>query len=311
MPIKQIFDIILDFCQQQYDIYINRRGRFHNFNTVENITWCKIKPKIRNWDYFRQFPVENIRIKFGINLIKNLTRRQGYSSVYYDLNIDHEFGSKIINDPQSKLVDKSISLSIDIGLQIERDADYIDVNLFREYIKSNLHHEITHAYQDYNQNIKGIRLINTWNHIFNSIDDLPIAKKSHSFCNFLWIIYKISYPEMNADIAAYIATGDSDIHETINELRKFNPEKTSNEMLKDLNDPSFINIEKEFGLFFTNLYKEACQSYGIKTNKKIMRLRSHDLLYVLKFWDKIFKKRLDYIQRKIRSKGNHDIFEDE
>lgn len=123
-PIKQIYDIIETFCINELTKYINKKGKFYNYNIKE---------------------------------------KQSYLSSYQPITNKYNYKDEISSQLKtsfSKLVKKAISLHIKIGLKIQKDIKSIDPELFRDYIKFNLTHELTHAYQDYQQKIKNIKFSN-------------------------------------------------------------------------------------------------------------------------------------------------------
>lgn len=304
-PIKQIYDIIEEFCFDELNKYLKSKGKFYNHNITKNFDWYDIKDKLVDMEQFKKFPVEEIIIKFSINVKKD-SPKQSYSSGYQPLyKYNKDVVTSRLKPAQSKLVKKAIVLVIEIGLQINKYAKSIEPELFSTYIKANLTHELTHAYQDYQQNIKKVKFTNAWDTMYqlSNTNWISVAE-TVKLNNFIWLIYKTSLPELNADIAAGINQWNKDIEELISIINDYDPEEYYNQIITELEEEKFDieDVEKNFGINFTNMYLTACKQEKIEPDPKVLKLKDKDMKYILNYWNKIFKKRLEYIKNKLKLK---------
>lgn len=302
-PIQQIYNIIEEFCFDQLERYINSKGKFYNHNITEKFDWYDIKDKLIDLESFKKFPVEEINIKFSINVRKD-TDKQGYSSAYQPLNkYDKDVISSRLKPSQSKLVKKAISLVVEIGLEIQKDVESIEIETFENFIESNLTHELTHAYQDYQEKIKNIRFTNVWDTMGQLANERWYSViDSYSIKEFIWLIYKTSYPELNADIAAGIKKFSNVNAEIIEKIENFNPEISYEKAISELKEENYDikDVEKNFGKNFIDIYLHACKLEKVEPDPKVLKLKDKDMKYIFQYWDKIFKRRLQYIKKKLK-----------
>jgi len=299
-PIKQIYYIIEQYCYEKLEAYLDRKGKFANYSDIEHFTWKEIEERIIDDEMFKKFPVEEMYIKFSIVLDKYSITKQSYTSSYYTYKTDM-VKSKLIQS-KSKLVKKAINLVIDIGLIINPNAKSIKPEIFEDYISSNLHHELTHAYQEYQQKQNKVNFTNVWDTMNQMAPVMwETIRLSQPLIDLFWLIYKTSYPELNADIATATQKWDNIMDDILDTLQLFDPEEYYKMVQRDLIDAEYDvdEITKNFGKNFIKLYRAACKEERVKPNPKVLKLENKDMKYVFEYWNKIFQKRFEYIKKKL------------
>ncbi|NPV12889.1 MAG: hypothetical protein HPY57_14050 [Ignavibacteria bacterium] len=59
-------------------------------------------------------------------------------------------------------------------------------------------------------------------------------------------------------------------------------------------------VNKNFGKNFIKVYKIACKREKIKPDPKVLKLEDKDMYYIINYWSKIFKKRFEYLKKKLK-----------
>jgi len=302
-PVEQIHDIIETLCLKHYESYNNRKGKFANYNTTEHLKYEDIKDYITDDELFEEFPVEEIILNFGVNKLKG-EGRQGYASAYYPFDMEEDFKSETIDSNSGLDLNQAIKIVLDIKMTMDFEAQSYDVEKFKEYIKFNIAHELTHAYQDYQQYIlKDKENANIYNVMFNVFRTYDIKELTHVNA-FYWLLYKLSGQELNADISAFSKTMLPDtIDEICTEAKNFNPTIVYKNIMWECKEFGIKNLDEEFGNKFVAIYRISC----IEINKdpkellpKVLTLAGKGLLDVLKFWYPYIKKQTEKLERKIK-----------
>jgi hypothetical protein len=307
-PIKEYSNIIYEKCLFHLNNYLGKKGKFFNKNVTITIDYNEIK-NIVPLESFKKFPVEKIIVDFKINLKKNIVDKLSYDSHFNKYTTDKENFSTQSHWIESRhgVVDMTIVLRIEIELLIKQDSNSVDIEKSKEYIKENIVHELTHAYEyNLNRNITNISILSE---LFDDFKTSKLSENSEMLLFFFYLIYFINKTEINANVSSHshikslTKLKNTPLWQSMKYLLLFNPKYIESMVVKELkknyDDNSIKYFTRNFGKYFLSLYKSLCDEYKVSPDREILSLENKNMLEVFKYWDLKFKEKHEYIKRKL------------
>lgn len=275
------YKLLYEKCNNLYEKYLKRGGKFANYIETISLNWYDIKDKI-DLESFKDCPIEEIECKFSIKLgpYESYLGLANYIKNYVPNGKSYRIHSR------SKVVKTAYHISIEAGLIINRDKSSFEIEKFREWFNGTIKHELLHVYQF----IKKIKIkknpeIGLYNTSIYFGDKLPAGKLN----NIFYFIYYLSQVEMDANIPVgikqkfYYVKGIWD--------------KTWNysEIIQELDED---NIDREkLVKFFQKKYSYECNQSKLTPDPKIINLQNFKQLY--DFFCKYLHERWEYFTKKL------------
>lgn len=258
-----------------------------------------------------QFPIDTISVLFRI--VPVTPKEFGPYSAYYKKNYNK---ARIKEGTGMR-----INITIMCKLFVEFDEEgRLDRDLLNEYLDDILHHELTHALNDY----RDPRFLKR--HRLGILPDLAI--ESYDFVNkskylraFLHMLYIFTEAEINAIV------GERTEFKTIDEFYEFNatqwaltgrdydPDEYYEAIKSELydyetKDPKtgklqryWPGIDQRFGEIFVELYRDVQKEEEMEMDPKILKLESTaNLQQVLTYFEPYIKSRANELYRKLAKK---------
>lgn len=250
----------------------------------------------------REFPIDQITIYFKIVPIK-WKELAPYSAEY--LITDNEHSIKLDKD-------RKVDLNVMIRLNISTDlSQQIDLKQIDEYVSDMLHHELTHAFNDYRDPnfMKKYGL----GFLASSIDDTSEILKSSAVLKFFFtLLYVLTDAEINAMVGErkeFKSLAEFDRHSGTHYATRgmeYYPEEYYEVIKNDLGDrPYWPTLDREFGRIFVDLYRRSQPkgSERVKLDPKILRLeKSAGLMEVLEHFEPYIKSQAKKLFTKLAKK---------
>ena len=290
--IEPYSDLIFDKCKQELNQYFNRKGKFANYNNNIEIDWDDIKQKI-NIDNFKDYPVEEITIKFGINFNKNFDELsyRGYFSNIRKWDPKSVLSYKIIS--KSGIIKKSFHLYVDCELILPSQASSIDIERSYDYVKGVIDHELLHSYQN-------IKTLTKESYLGDIALYSLVCDIAHDYNgvigNFFYALYGLSYCEIYANIAGEYHSSDT---KSINDKIKAY-KKALNYTIDDFfEEESGIDQEwlDDFIQQIIKIYIKYCKNIKQKPNKNILKINNFNEFF--KYFHNYIQQRIVYLQKRL------------
>ena len=243
-----------------------------------------------------QFPIDQIKVLFRIAGIKPDSR--GAHTGHYKSNYNKY---KMIRG-----LDQKINIEILCRIYLPIDQVYkIDRKMLDTYIDDILHHEFTHALQDYRDPnfLKNYRLGYMSGISSQMYPEFLNSPKVEEFFNLLYVL-------TDEEISAM--SGERREFRTESEFNSFSGTQFARlgkeydsldyfmEIRRELKDfgPDIIT---NFGKIFVNIYKKSAKK-GTQIDSSVIGLESANLKQVLQYFEPYIKSQADKLFRKLSSK---------
>lgn len=299
---------VAEYAELAKKAVLYQTDRYSSFNFRQRYTTftkpIKITQAFRqvSQESSKEFPIDEITIHFKIVPIK--WKELGpYSASYVRRENQHNI--KLDKDRKAD-VDIVVRLNISTDLSKKIDLDEID-----EYVSDMLHHELTHAFNDYRDPnfMKKYGL----GFLASSIDDTSEILKSSAVLNFFFtLLYVLTDAEINAMVGErkeFKSLAEFDRHSgTRYAIRgmEYYPEEYYEVIKNDLGDrPYWPTLDREFGRIFVDLYRRSQPegSERVKLDPKILRLeKSAGLAEVLEHFEPYIKSQSKKLFTKLAKK---------
>ena len=288
-------NVVAEYAELARKAILYQTDRYSSFNFRQRYTTftkpIKINQAFRqvSQESSREFPIDRITIHFKIVPIK--WKELGPYSAEYMRKEDQ---------PNIKLdKDRKVDIDLTIRLNISTDlSKKIDLGEIDEYVSDMVHHELTHAFNDYRDPnfVKKYGL----GFLATNIDETSEILKSSSVLKYFFtLLYALTDAEINAMV------GERKEFKTFSEFDEYRgtkyakggieyyPEEYYEVIKNDLEDrPDWPIIDREFGKIFVDLYRRS-QPYDleqVKLDPKILRLeKSAGLAEVLEHFEPYIK----------------------
>lgn len=204
---------------------------------------------------------------------------------------------------------EKVKLKIYCKFTVHRHGEKIDLSEIEEYLVDILHHEITHAYNDYKDPnfLRNYRLGLT-----NSYTEkaYPYLMKAPTLKTFFDLLYVLTDEEIKAIAGERAEFKDQDELRNYNGYkwsalaREFDSDEYREVIMSQLADSPYADyLDQKFGEFFVRNYIKSVPSKTIKIDPKILKLKdSANLLDVLRYFEPYINSRGEYLYRKLAAK---------
>jgi hypothetical protein len=317
--IRPISNLIKHKIYERFNKWINRKGKFANFNEVIEIPYEEIK----KWTdvlspEFRDYPVEFITLEFRINVKDTGEPHEEHSGLAFHLTKKSDTSTWIYSETPG--IYTAYKIHIQFEFRIPRYANSVNIDRMKTSIENVIDHEILHSYENSKNPKKFVKNVEGWSTegYYNFFPEFQIIY------DFFWLIYSSSSIEARARVAGFSSNEKPEetswellkrlknfsAEETIDDIRE-NFDKQCKDVMKmygkdqetvDYFEKEFQKLYKTFGNIFIKFYRSIGRDVGAKIPSYMLKFKNKNIWEVLVWWEDEFKRRAEYLRRKFAKK---------